>query len=145
MVDSGIYQIVRRVLHMDDKFYIGASRNLKKRIQSHLNGNTHIELLARDIDKYGIENFTGEVLLRCTEKELSKLEKEVIADYCDFGYELYNYKASKANRPINVSTDVFRELKKIRLEISSNRSDGRIVTFNEVIKELLAEREEYLK
>ena len=145
MSDCGVYQIVRLVVGLDKKYYIGASRNLKNRMKTHLNGNTHNGGLSQDIEKHGIESFTSEVLLRCTEKELLEVEKEIITDYRGHGYALYNRKPTNAKHSINVCTEIYKELNKIRIEMSNIDPRGRIVTFNEVIKELLAEREEYLK
>lgn len=71
----GIYKITCKVTN---KYYIGQSSNLKKRIEGYKNGTGYINLsLKEDITKYGLKSFIFEVieeLLDSTEEV--RLERE---------------------------------------------------------------------
>lgn len=70
----GIYKITNQI---NGKVYIGQSVNIKERWRRHrtaVNENTNLPLY-RAIQKYGLENFTFEVIEECLKKELD--EKEI--------------------------------------------------------------------
>lgn len=71
----GIYIITNLITN---KYYIGCSINLKKRISKHktlLRGNYHInEHLQSSFNKYGIDNFSFEILEECEEQFLYSQE-----------------------------------------------------------------------
>lgn len=66
----GIYKITNKI---NGKSYIGQSTNINKRINQHKYSNK--SLVGKDIHKYGIENFSFDILELCSESELD--EKEV--------------------------------------------------------------------
>lgn len=79
---AGIYQI-RNVLN--DKIYIGSSKNIKLRKNMHLSelrrsvhGNPHLQ---RSFNKYGENSFIFETLFTCSEKDLIRLEQYHIDNY----------------------------------------------------------------
>lgn len=81
---TGIYKITNQV---NGKVYIGQSRNIKQRWNKHhtapFNINDHCyELpLYRAIRKYGLENFSFEVIEECLSKELDNKESYWIKYY----------------------------------------------------------------
>ena len=62
-MESGVYIITNTI---NNKYYIGSSKDLRKRLRDHKNSlikNKHEnERLQHSVDKYGIESFTFEVL-----------------------------------------------------------------------------------
>ncbi len=87
----GIYKITNNI---NGKSYIGLSTNIKKRWKKHKQKN-YIEYfkdkpLYRAFNKYGIDNFTFEVLEECSIEELSKKEIYYIDKYDSFGKNGYN-------------------------------------------------------
>lgn len=91
----GIYKITNQI---NNKIYIGQSRDIARRWNRHRNGpfnpnNNQYECpLYRAIRKYGIENFTFEVIEECDIEFLNEREKYWIAYYNSFdtmnGYNL---------------------------------------------------------
>lgn len=63
---SGIYKITNIV---NNKFYIGSSINVKKRLKQHLSAlvknNHYNSILTRAYNKYGDDNFKFELLFKC--------------------------------------------------------------------------------
>ena len=86
--NSGIYMVVNLI---NNKKYIGQSKNIKKRFQSHhlvdyknknnCNYNTKFYQALR---KYGIDNFEVIILKLCEEKELDDLEIKYIKEFDTF-------------------------------------------------------------
>ena len=76
---SGVYCIRNLV---NNKRYIGSSKNIEKRWKSHkrrLNNKTHCNLyLQREWDKYGSENFEFAILEECSISSLYKLEDHYV-------------------------------------------------------------------
>lgn len=85
---SGIYMVVNLI---NNKKYIGQSKNIKKRFQSHhlvdyknknnCNYNTKFYQALR---KYGIDSFEVIILKLCEEKELDDLEIKYIKEFDTF-------------------------------------------------------------
>jgi len=86
--NSGIYMVVNLI---NNKKYIGQSKNIRKRFQSHhlvdyknennCNYNTKFYQALR---KYGIDNFEVIILKLCEEKELDDLEIKYIKEFDTF-------------------------------------------------------------
>lgn len=82
----GIYKIQNKITN---KIYIGQSNNLERRKVEHFNCSTPKQAIDKDIQKYGKDNFTYEVIEYCSEKDLNRLEQYWIAYYDSF-YDGYN-------------------------------------------------------
>lgn len=89
----GIYKITNSI---NGKSYIGQSTNVEKRFLAHKN-NSHNpnskqynSIFYRAIRKYGLENFTFEVLEECDRSELNDKEKKYIKLYNTHGEKGYN-------------------------------------------------------
>ena len=70
---SGVYKITNKI---NNKCYIGESVDVFKRFSDHKNPKnlkTHYKIY-RAFAKYGIKNFTFEVLASCPKEYLGKLE-----------------------------------------------------------------------
>lgn len=84
----GIYKIENLI---NGKVYIGKSVNIKVRLQNHKsesfnkNSNAYNTAIHRAIRKYGLENFSFEVIEECSRKDLSDREKYWIKFYNSFG------------------------------------------------------------
>ena len=79
-MNSGIYKITNLV---NDKFYIGSSKDLERRKKEHFNHlrknkhcNSHLQ---RSWNKYGEENFKFEVCLFCPEYCLLDIENSYLS------------------------------------------------------------------
>jgi len=89
----GIYKIENLI---NNKTYIGQSRNIKQRIYTHryeLNNNKHKnQVLQRAWDKYGKDNFKFEIIEECEIDNLNVLERKWIVYYDSYkdnnGYNL---------------------------------------------------------
>lgn len=98
----GIYKIENLI---NGKVYIGQSINTDKRLHTHklkCNRHKHAESdkpLYRAMKKYGIDNFTYEVIQECPKESLNKLELFYIIQYSSnirkYGYNL-NLQGSSA-------------------------------------------------
>lgn len=73
----GIYKITNMV---NGKSYIGQSRDIERRWREHKNSKDDATI-HRAFRKYGIANFTFEVLEECSAEELDQKEIEYIAKY----------------------------------------------------------------
>lgn len=84
---TGIYKITNLI---NQKSYIGQSIDIKRRWKDHRKAiQTGENYLYRAIRKYGIENFSFEVIKECTPDELDDLERYYINLY-DTYYNGYN-------------------------------------------------------
>ena len=89
---TGIYKITNII---NNKVYIGQSKNILKRWTSHKNrafvdNKEYDKYLYRAFRKYGLENFTFEVLEECSEDELNEKEMQYILQYHSC-YDKYGY------------------------------------------------------
>lgn len=83
----GIYKITNKI---NQKHYIGQSVNIENRWNKHKSDmykKSYPLYLA--FNKYGIENFSFEIILECTKEELNDKEVEYIEKYDSF-YNGYN-------------------------------------------------------
>jgi len=92
-MNSGIYKITNKI---NNKVYIGQSKNIKSRIYIHkrdLKLNKHYNPhLQASFNKYGIESFSFETVEICKESQLNNKEIFWIKKYDSFnnGYNLTN-------------------------------------------------------
>lgn len=92
-MNSGIYMIINKI---DNKKYIGLSKNLEKRHDTHLSDlrrNCHANSkLQYAWNKYGGDNFDFQTIEKCEENEMSEKEKYYIRKYNTtdkkYGYNL---------------------------------------------------------
>jgi hypothetical protein len=87
---AGVYKIINHIL---DKYYIGESNAITRRLKTHFSktkSDNHIAELFNDMEKYGRENFTWEILLNVdisglsyykAKKLLRQHETEFISQY----------------------------------------------------------------
>ena len=88
-----VYQLLNII---NNKSYIGLSKNLKERIQQHKkcsSGNSKINCYIHEaIKKYGFENFEIIILKECNKLDLAKNEEDFIKSFksnnSNFGYNL---------------------------------------------------------
>lgn len=79
---SGIYRIINQC---NNKSYIGKSKDLHVRLRAHhtepfnSNADMYNSLIYRAIRKYGLDNFSFEVVEYCPEEQLNEREKYWIA------------------------------------------------------------------
>lgn len=114
---TGVYKITNLV---NDKVYIGASKNIEKRWWEHRNGYTAI---ADDLRVFGLDNFKFEVLLECPDIMLAQWERDMIclydADDPEKGYNSpmdrpYNLETSKALKGRKLSSETRRKLSEVK-------------------------------
>ena len=104
----GIYKIENLINH---KVYIGQSIDIKRRFNAHkatafnINARNYQYPLYRAIRKYGLENFSFQVIEECSQQELNKKENYWILYYdsCNKGY---NQSYQGNNNIKNFSTTV---------------------------------------
>ena len=86
----GIYKITNLI---NNKCYIGQSIHIERRWKEHLAKTSHSIYLQYAFAKYGIENFSFEVIEECAVTELDEKEKYWIQYYNSFGDNGYNLTA----------------------------------------------------
>lgn len=95
----GIYKITNLI---DNKVYIGQSKNLKSRLGGHkscLKHNHHSNIyLQRAYNKYGAENFKFEIIEECEEDKLTEREQYWIDFYGGMNSNS-NYNFKEASSP----------------------------------------------
>lgn len=81
----GIYKITNLI---NDKIYIGQAKNIERRWKEHINASKkENSLLYRAMRKYGLENFSFEVIEECSIEELNNLEIYYIWYYNSYIYK----------------------------------------------------------
>ena len=89
----GIYKITNKI---NNKVYIGKSKNISRRWHEHIKslelGLHHSYKLQEDWNKYGVINFTFEVIEICKKEDLNILEEKHIFgnDSLFSGYNVRN-------------------------------------------------------
>jgi len=104
---SGIYKIINKI---NGKYYIGSSKNIHKRWNSHklyLNkGNHHNQYLQRAWNKYGKDNFDFVILVSISEKDLLTEEQK----YLDSSIKSECYNASMIAGKVVMTDEVKRKI-----------------------------------
>ena len=106
----GIYKITNRI---NNKCYIGQSINIERRWKEHINDDIKLDrAIGKAFKKYGISNFTFEIIEQCSEEKLDEREIFWIQYYnsyangynmtlggggrsCDYKYIVEQYKIYK--------------------------------------------------
>lgn len=85
----GIYKITNQI---NGKVYIGQAQDVMKRWEEHkkMSKYNNSKILYKAFKKYGIENFSFEVLEECEFDKLSELETKYIEMYDCYGSKGYN-------------------------------------------------------
>lgn len=85
----GVYKIV---CDISNRYYIGSSKNIKKRYNRHLKdlrNNNYINIhLQRAFNKYGENNFHIEIIQICNEEDLLNIEQELITDNYEYTFNI---------------------------------------------------------
>ena len=121
----GIYQILNAT---NGKRYIGQSINIESRLSHHkemLINNQHFNKhLQNSFNKYGLENFTFEVLEECNKEELSTRERYYIKLYNSMN-EGYNKTSGGENIPGWQQSDEVRHKisEKLKVNNAMHRSE----------------------
>lgn len=101
----GIYKITNL---LNQKCYIGQSINIKQRWKQHrANSQVRDEALYLAIQKYGIENFSFEVIEECKEEELD-LKEQYYINYYDSYNNGYNMTLGGQNNKDFFSEKIFK-------------------------------------
>ena len=108
----GIYSITNLI---NNKRYIGQSVNITDRWRAHrIRSKTQETPLYRAIRKYGLDNFSFEVLEECSQEELNDKEVYWIAFYKanqrEFGYNLTSGGDAVSEKFYKVSDEQVREI-----------------------------------
>ena len=85
-MSTGIYKITNKI---NNKVYIGQSVNVEERLREHQlrafrspeTNKEYNKALYQAIRKYGVENFTYELILKCSKEELDRYEHQYIILY----------------------------------------------------------------
>lgn len=101
----GIYKIQNLI---NNKVYIGQSVNIKSRWHSENNRKCHNRHLKSAFKKYGIENFSYEIIYECDKSILDIAEMTFIRLYCstfrEYGYNI-TYGGNISNRGLKAWTN----------------------------------------
>lgn len=116
------------------KIYIGqTTRTLEKRLKEHCNGSEH-SILSVAIKKYGIENFTKEIICECNDDDLNQTEIDYIKMYNCLEPNGYNIRTGGSNgKHSDLSKQRMRELKLGPL--NHNYGKPRSDHFKQIMKE----------
>lgn len=124
-MSCGIYKITNLI---NDKSYIGQSIHIEERWRKHRNYSfEYAEYpLYRAFRKYGLENFSFEILEYCQENELNEKEKYYISLYQTFGqgYNQTEGGEGTSGYPIKLSLQDIQEI--YDLLLNSNISQRKI-------------------
>ena len=116
----GIYKITNLLTQQS---YIGQSNNIERRKIEHFNNNKYIcQSIDKAIQEYGKDNFSFEIIEKCSVEQLTEREKYWI-NYYDTFYHGYNQTKGGQNeyngRPILTIDDV------IQIRIAYNNHEKR--------------------
>ena len=125
-MSCGIYKIENNINH---KVYIGQSTNIELRWRHHRSPNSSIRLiypLYRAIDKYGIENFSFDIIEECKKEELDEREIYWINFYNSFN-EGYNQTSGGQGAKDKGRVLKLEQVREIRKELQfSNKTEKEI-------------------
>jgi len=102
--NCGIYKITNTINGM---VYIGQSRRINLRFKEHKSGERkqHNYFIHNAIDKYGVENFSFEIIEVCQIDQLNMLEIKYIAEYNSLKPNGYNLElGGNANKVVSDET-----------------------------------------
>lgn len=124
----GIYKITNK---LNNKSYIGQSKNIERRWEEHrksarLNSQYTIH---RAIRKYGLDNFSFEVLYECSEEELGRYEKFYIIIFGTYqkqynmteGGEIAISKSPEVRKKISIANTGKKRTEEYKQELSQQR------------------------
>ena len=115
MHETGIYKITNQITQ---KIYVGQAQDIQRRWQDHrrdAQNYSRSEILKnplyQDIKKYGLENFTFEIVEECAISELDEKEKYWICYYNSF-YTGYNRTEGGQNapHPVKMTDKLFEQI-----------------------------------
>jgi len=78
---TGIYKIENQKTH---QVYIGQAYNVPRRLRTHKTTYSSAQLIDKDIKKYGVDNFSYELIEECSIEQLDEKEKYWIGYYNSF-------------------------------------------------------------
>lgn len=137
----GIYKITNLI---NGKVYIGQSKNIAHRWTQHRNrpfnplSSQYDSYFYRTIRKYGLENFTFEVVEQCSEEELNSKEKYWI-DYYKSNLVNYGYNLTDGGATATVSKLSNQQVDEIiHLLINSNLTQAEIAQRYEMSQRLIS-------
>lgn len=103
----GIYKITNNI---NGKCYIGKALNVEKRLYQHKNNQNSRPYLQNAISKYGIENFSFEVIEdNLTKETYGKRERFWISYYNSMSPNGYNLTSGGENEPDGTLSDVVKK------------------------------------
>lgn len=115
----GIYKIENMV---NGKVYIGQSDDIQRRIKTHKNdlskgkhSNTHLQ---RSVDKYGLENFSFDIVCICNEDELDEKEIFYIKSFDSFVNGYNQTEGGGGNRGYVVSEESKEKMRASHPDVS---------------------------
>ena len=140
----GIYCIRNTI---NNKRYIGCSRNISKRLNRHKNllmSNKHFNYkLQNDFNTYGIDSFEFLILLECENDKLELLEEKYINVFnsIDKGYNIrpnnYVITDEMKLKISNSLKEYYKNNPQAKIKISDSKKGKKGRTFTEKEKELL--------
>lgn len=106
MTKCGIYKIENVV---NNKYYIGSSRDIDRRWSAHKRAKEKGNLLHRAIKKHGLSDFYFEVLEECREEDLLKIEQQYLDIAFLMPHMIYNTNPLAACPPSQKGTKLSAE------------------------------------
>lgn len=119
----GIYKITNNI---DGHCYIGQSINIERRFEEHVNSNNTNKYLRDEMNKYGVNNFTFDIVETCDKDKLSDREKYWIQYFNSTypnGYNLTD--GGNGGNTFQYRTEEEMELTRKRIsEVTSGENNG---------------------
>lgn len=126
MIVCGIYKITNI---LNNKCYIGSSKNMKRREYIHFyklkKNEHHCHHLQNAYNKYGKENFIFEPMIDCKEEELNCYEDYFLAYYKpEYNILKSSSKRALLNKDLRVRLGNGNRGRKFSIEVRKNMSEG---------------------